>query len=117
MAKAARGEAPGADIQRHLDSVRASICPYRGLLHFREEDAPFFCGREAAIDKLLEKVQCQSFVAVVGASGSGKSSVVRAGLLPKLRSDRNIGVAVTSSASPEREPSGRDQAFIERAAP
>ena len=87
LAKAARGEELGPDLQRHLDSVRASICPYRGLLHFREEDAPFFFGREAAIDKLLEAVQRQPFVAVVGASGTGKSSVVRAGLIPRLRSD------------------------------
>ena len=72
-----------------MDSIRASICPYRGLLHFREEDAPFFFGREAAIDKLVDAVQRQPFVAVVGASGSGKSSVVRAGLVPRLRSDRH----------------------------
>jgi tetratricopeptide (TPR) repeat protein len=89
LAKAARGEAPGPDIQRHLDVVRASVCPYRGLLHFREEDAPFFFGREAAIGQLTNAVERQSFVAVVGASGSGKSSVVRAGLVPRLRSDRN----------------------------
>src|SRR5271165_3436631 len=88
LAKAARGEAPGPDIQTHLDAVRASICPYRGLLHFREEDAPFFFGREAAIDKLIDAVHLQPFVAVVGASGSGKSSVVRSGLVPRLRSDR-----------------------------
>jgi len=89
LAKAARGEALGPDLQRHLDSVRSSICPYRGLLHFREEDAPFFFGREAAIDKLLAAVQRHPFVAVVGASGSGKSSAIRAGLLPRLRSDPN----------------------------
>ena len=41
LIKAARGEPPGPDLQKDLDSVRASICPYRGLLHFREEDAPF----------------------------------------------------------------------------
>jgi hypothetical protein len=88
LAKAARGEAPGPDLRKQFDAVRASICPYRGLLHFREGDAPFFFGREAAIEKLLEAVQRQPFVAVVGASGSGKSSVVRAGLVPRLRSDR-----------------------------
>jgi|SRR5271166_3198593 len=88
LAKAARGEAPGPDLQKHLDAVRVSICPYRGLLHFREEDAPFFFGREAAIDKLMDAVQRQPLVTVVGASGSGKSSVVRAGLVPRLRSDR-----------------------------
>jgi hypothetical protein len=88
LIKAATGKAPGPDIQKHYDFVRASICPYRGLLHFREEDAPFFFGREAAVDKLASAVPRQPFVAVVGASGSGKSSVVRAGLVPRLRSDR-----------------------------
>ena len=89
LAKAARGEPPGPDLKEHLDVVRASICPYRGLFHFREEDAPFFFGREAVIDQLVDKVRRRPFVAVVGASGSGKSSVVRAGLVPRLRSDRN----------------------------
>ena len=85
LAKAARGEAPGPDLQKHLDAVRVSICPYRGLFHFREEDAPFFFGREVVIDQLMNKVRRQPLVAVVGASGSGKSSVVRAGLIPRLR--------------------------------
>jgi hypothetical protein len=88
LAKAARGEAPGPDLQEDFNAVRSSICPYRGLLYFREEDAPLFFGREAAIKQLLNAVECQPFVAVVGASGSGKSSVVRAGLVPSLRSDR-----------------------------
>src|SRR6516164_11643320 len=89
LAKAARGEPPSPNLQRAFDSIRASVCPYRGLLHFREEDAPFFFGRQAAIDKLVDAVQRQRFLAVVGASGSGKSSVVRAGLVPRLRSDRH----------------------------
>jgi len=89
LVKAARGESPGPDLQRDLDSVRASICPYRGLLHFREEDAPFFFGREAAIEGLVEGVKHHRFLALVGASGSGKSSVVRAGLVPRLRSDHD----------------------------
>ena len=88
LIRAARGEPPDIDLQRHFDSVRASICPYRGLLYFREEDAPFFFGREAAIEKLMDAVQRQRLVAVVGASGSGKSSVVRAGLVPRLRNER-----------------------------
>jgi len=88
LAKATRSEPPGPDLQKHLDSVRTSICPYRGLLYFREEDAPLFFGREAAIDKLTDAVQRQPLVTVVGASGSGKSLVVRAGLVPRLRSDR-----------------------------
>jgi hypothetical protein len=90
LAKVVRGEPPGPEIQKDSDSVRASICPYRGLLHFREEDAPFFFGREAAVDKLTDAIQRHPFVAVVGASGSGKSSVVRAGLIPRLRGDRRM---------------------------
>jgi WD40 repeat protein len=88
LAKAARGKPPGPDVQTHFESVHASVCPYRGLLYFREEDAPFFFGRDAAVDKLCDSVRRQPFVAVVGASGSGKSSVVRAGLVPRLRADR-----------------------------
>jgi hypothetical protein len=66
-------------------AVRSSICPYRGLEPFREEDAAFFCGRDDAVRELLARVQAHAFVAVVGASGSGKSSLVFAGLLPALR--------------------------------
>ncbi len=61
------------------------ICPYRGLFAFREADAPFFFGRETFIDELVEAVPRQAVTVVVGPSGSGKSSVVFAGLLPHLR--------------------------------
>ncbi len=60
-------------------------CPYRGLSPFREEDELFFFGRETYIQKLVETVQHKSLIAVIGASGSGKSSVVYAGLIPELR--------------------------------
>jgi formylglycine-generating enzyme required for sulfatase activity len=86
LARAARGEAPdgpgGAD---HSLAVRAAVCPFRGLSFFREEDAPFFFGREDFSERLAQEVTRHSLVAVVGASGCGKSSVVRAGLLPLLR--------------------------------
>ncbi len=63
-------------------------CPYRGLSAFREDDATFFFGREAFVERLVEAVGQQPMVAVVvGASGSGKSSAVFAGLLPRLRSE------------------------------
>jgi WD40 repeat protein len=64
------------------------VCPYRGLFAFREEDAPFFYGRDAFTQMLVEAVQKQSLVAVIGPSGSGKSSVVFAGLIPQLRCER-----------------------------
>jgi energy-coupling factor transporter ATP-binding protein EcfA2 len=60
-------------------------CPYRGLFAFREEDAPNFFGREDFTDKLSEMVETRRLVAVTGPSGSGKSSVVFAGLLPRLQ--------------------------------
>jgi energy-coupling factor transporter ATP-binding protein EcfA2 len=68
--------------------VRTPICPYRGLEPFHEEDALFFCGRDGAVRDLVAQVQAHRFVAVVGPSGSGKSSLVYAGLLPALRQDR-----------------------------
>ncbi len=61
--------------------------PYRGLFAFREEDAPYFFGRESFADRLTETLAKQSMVAVIGPSGSGKSSVVFAGLVPRLRSE------------------------------
>lgn len=89
LASAIHGQPPGPDAQDTVRNTLAAICPYRGLLYFREEDAPFFFGREVAIDQLVNAVQQHNLVAVVGASGSGKSSVVRAGLVPELRKGRN----------------------------
>ena len=66
-------------------TIREAFCPYRGLLPFREEDAGLFFGREEAIALLLGKLREHGLVALVGRSGSGKSSVVHAGLIPALR--------------------------------
>ncbi len=63
--------------------------PYRGLFPFQEQDAPFFFGRERYVNELLKKVLRHNFVAVLGASGSGKSSLIFAGLLPHLRDHGN----------------------------
>ncbi len=74
---------------------REAICPYRGLDAFREEDASFFFGRGNAEDAttpigaLVQKVREHSFVMVVGRSGTGKSSLVFAGLMPALRRNRD----------------------------
>ncbi len=60
--------------------------PYRGLLAFREVDASYFFGREAEIALLLEQVTSPPYsLCIVGNSGAGKSSLVFAGLLPRLR--------------------------------
>src|SRR5690242_11202911 len=59
--------------------------PYIGLRAFEETDHLLLFGREAQVVSLLRKLEDRRFVAVVGSSGSGKSSLVRAGLLPALR--------------------------------
>ncbi|HEY3184297.1 MAG TPA: TIR domain-containing protein [Gaiellaceae bacterium] len=59
--------------------------PYRGLQVFDEEHADLFFGRESDVQRLLEKLKGTRFLAVLGDSGSGKSSLVRAGLVPALR--------------------------------
>lgn len=83
LVRAARGEA-----EARPEEVRVALCPYRGLRPFREEDAAFFFGREAFARRLAEAAQGRDLVALVGPSGSGKSSVVQAGLMPKLRRQR-----------------------------
>lgn len=85
LAAAIRREPPGPLAQQYSDAARAAVCPYRGLRPFREEDEPFFFGRNSFAETLTDAVLRKPFVAVVGASGSGKSSVVRAGLIPRLR--------------------------------
>ncbi len=72
--------------ETYTPPVPTGPCPYRGLLAFREQDAPFFFGRETFTERLVEAVHTRALpTVVVGPSGSGKSSVVFAGLLPRLR--------------------------------
>lgn len=87
LTAAIRGDSPGATAQERISATLANVCPYRGLQPFREEDAPFFFGREAFVERLVEAVLLHRLVSLVGASGSGKSSVVRAGLVPALTGD------------------------------
>jgi hypothetical protein len=77
-----KGVAPGPETPIE---PRADICPYRGLQTFNEEHAEFFFGRNGDIQRLVEKLKATRFFAVLGPSGSGKSSVLRAGLIPRLR--------------------------------
>ncbi|BAY22501.1 WD-40 repeat protein [Calothrix sp. NIES-2100] len=66
------------------------ICPYRGLRAFAEDDAQYFFGRESLTQHLISQIAHKSFLAVVGASGSGKSSVVQAGLIAQLRPGKQL---------------------------
>jgi WD40 repeat protein/DNA-binding SARP family transcriptional activator len=65
--------------------------PYKGLRAFGEADAPDFFGRQSEVDDLVAAVVDNRLVGVVGPSGSGKSSLVRAGLLPALRTGQGPG--------------------------
>jgi hypothetical protein len=87
---AVRGLAPAESEPEGRAALR-TVCPFRGLLPYREEDAPYFFGRQDDTDQLVAAVWRHPFVAVLGASGSGKSSVVQAGLVPRLRSERLSG--------------------------
>lgn len=65
--------------------ARSGLCPYRGLQAFEEEHADRFVGREADVARMLDKLREHRFVALVGASGVGKSSLLHAGLIPAVR--------------------------------
>ncbi|MDJ0591742.1 MAG: WD40 repeat domain-containing protein, partial [Pleurocapsa sp. MO_226.B13] len=62
-------------------------CPYLGLEAFLEKDKNLFFGRSRLLRILLDKLRQGNFLTVVGSSGSGKSSVVRGGLLPSLKAN------------------------------
>ncbi|MEM9538311.1 MAG: CHAT domain-containing protein [Cyanobacteria bacterium P01_E01_bin.42] len=65
-------------------------CPYQGLSAFSTEDALFFFGRENTVEKLVYAVYTKPFIATIGASGSGKSSVIFAGIIPKIKEEAVI---------------------------
>lgn len=60
------------------------VCPFKGLAPFELVDAEYFFGRERLVDELVARLAETPLLAVVGPSGSGKSSLVRAGVLPAL---------------------------------
>ncbi|GAA5064437.1 WD40 repeat protein/transcriptional regulator with XRE-family HTH domain [Thermocatellispora tengchongensis] len=83
--------------------------PYRGLAGFREEHAGWFFGRETLTARLLARVaelDGGGVQLVVGASGSGKSSLLRAGLIPALKAKGRSVTLLTPSVAPAPEPRG-----------
>ncbi len=61
------------------------LCPFVGLNAFREQNGAIFFGRQRLIDVVLAKLQTERLVTVIGSSGSGKSSLVLAGVIPALK--------------------------------
>jgi WD40 repeat protein/transcriptional regulator with XRE-family HTH domain len=79
-----------AATMRREDAPAVGLLPYKGLHYFEESDAELFFGREVLTEELIQGLterlnSVPRFLAIIGSSGSGKSSVVRAGLIPALR--------------------------------
>ncbi|OUC14681.1 MAG: hypothetical protein B0A82_10115 [Alkalinema sp. CACIAM 70d] len=83
--------------------------PYQGLLAFTPATKQFFFGRDRVVDDLVLKLKDANFVPVIGASGSGKSSVVRAGLVPRLE---ELGWRVLEPIVPGTDPNAVLQGTI-----
>ncbi|MDQ1468302.1 MAG: hypothetical protein QOH10_2717, partial [Actinomycetota bacterium] len=90
-------DAPGLDVPRP-----ATDCPYQGLLAFDVGDSDRFFGRATVVADLTKRIEHGGFVALVGSSGSGKSSVLRAGLVAALGG----GIVITPGAEPPDVPNG-----------
>ncbi len=87
-----------------LDEKGELRCPYQGLLAFTKAELPFFFGRKQVVKELERKLERQPFVTLIGASGSGKSSVVLAGLVPWLE---ELGWQVLDPIKPGFKPLAR----------
>ncbi len=74
-------------LHREAPPAERLPCPYPGLVAFGPQDAAQFFGRDQERDDILRRLRQQDFLLVVGPSGSGKSSLVAAGVLPRLASD------------------------------
>ena len=87
----------------------ADVCPFLGLASFDVDDADLFFGRERLVAEMVGRLAGAPFLGVVGPSGSGKSSALRAGLLPTLQSgalpgsERWLRVLLRPGAEPMRE--------------
>ncbi|MFD2467828.1 nSTAND1 domain-containing NTPase [Amycolatopsis silviterrae] len=84
-----------------------SACPYRGLASFRQEDAGSFFGRSRSTDALVARLTAKAspgVVLLIGASGAGKSSLIAAGLLPRLEEAASGGGWTTITLTPRDNP-------------
>ncbi len=80
---------------------RDPVNPFRGLLPFNEQHAEHFYGRDAEVDELLERLRESPILPVVGVSGAGKSSFVKAGVVSRLREN---GLWIVLTMRPGNDP-------------
>ena len=80
-----------AAVRRAAEGRPVLFNPFPGLRPFEPDEDHLFFGREKEIDELLRRLRSTRFLAVVGTSGSGKSSLVRSGLIPSLQSGFIVG--------------------------
>ncbi|MCC5641593.1 caspase family protein [Nostoc sp. CHAB 5824] len=89
-------------------------CPYQGLKAFQAEQKEFFFGRKQVVRDILAKLSEKPFVPIIGASGSGKSSVVRAGLIPQLDDSQwQVLKPIMPGFKPLRKLSGAFEQYFE----
>ena len=67
-----------------IRGISLGVCPFKGLAFFDRADAEFFCGRERLVSDLVARLVESPLVGILGPSGIGKSSLLRAGVLPAL---------------------------------
>ncbi len=96
-------------ILRSLETLRpggsprpeSTYGPFRGLLPCDGRDAGLFCGRDAEVDAFLERMRLEPVLPIVGPSGTGKSSLVQAGIIPRLQGQ---GRWIVLALRPGRQP-------------
>ena len=91
---------PGLEVKRSEAESSAPaapatpvVCPFKGLAAFESSDAEFFCGRDRVISELVARLAEWPLVGILGPSGIGKSSLLRAGVVPALRAGSLPGSA------------------------
>src|SRR5947209_14133281 len=72
----------------------ADFCPYKGLQPYEEKDREYFFGRERDTEIIASNLYASSLTVLYGASGVGKSSVLLAGVVPKLKQDARAAIVV-----------------------
>ncbi|TFV91552.1 hypothetical protein E4P40_05860 [Blastococcus sp. CT_GayMR20] len=97
---------PALDVPRPRPPPAVAVCPYKGLAAYQAADASLFHGRDRVVTQLVARLVDAPLVVVSGASGAGKSSLIRAGLVPALSagalpgSERWRAVLVTPGRRP-----------------